>query len=159
MITNQAYIFIIFVIVGFVIGLLFDFFRILRRSIETKDFITYIEDILFCLITGSIILYSIFYFNMFIVILIVALFYLITISNYVIKINVYILTKIIFICKKVVNFICMPLKFIFKNVMKMFKPIKFIIINIRKKVSKKGKKNKKIQKIPKIKRIFNKKVE
>jgi hypothetical protein len=41
----------------------------------------------------------------------------------------------------------------------MFKPIKFIIINIRKKVSKKGKKNKKIQKIPKIKRIFNKKVE
>ena len=40
----------------------------------------------------------------------------------------------------------MPLKFIFKNVMKMFKPIKFIIINIRKKVSKKGKKNKKIQK-------------
>ena len=166
MITNQAYIFIIFVFVGFVIGLLFDFFRILRRSIETKDFITYIEDILFCLITGSIILYSIFYFNngefrmyMFIGILIGALFYLITISNYVIKINVYILTKIIFICKKVVNFICMPLKFIFKNVMKMFKPIKFIIINIRKKVSKKGKKNKKIQKIPKIKRIFNKKVE
>ena len=151
MITNQAYIFIIFVIVGFVIGLLFDFFRILRRSIETKDFITYIEDILFCLITGSIILYSIFYFNngefrmyMFIGILIGVLMYLLTISPYIIKINVYILRKIIFICKKIAEFLILPFRMIYKGISKIFKPIKFIIINVRRKVYKKVNKIKKI---------------
>ena len=36
MISNQAYIFIIFVIVGFVIGIIFDFFRILRKAIKQK---------------------------------------------------------------------------------------------------------------------------
>ena len=43
MITNQAYLFLIFVINGLLIGLLFDFFRILRLSFKTRDFVTYIE--------------------------------------------------------------------------------------------------------------------
>ena len=54
MITNQAYIFIIFVIVGIIVGIIFDFFRILRKSFKTKDFVTYIEDIVFCILTGLI---------------------------------------------------------------------------------------------------------
>ena len=136
MISNQAYIFIIFVIVGGIIGIIFDFFRILRKTIKTKDFMTYLEDILFCIITGIIVLYSIFFFNngefrmyMFIGILIGVLMYLLTISPYIIKINVYILRKIIFICK---------------GMSKIFKPIKFIIINVRRKVYKKVNKIKKI---------------
>ena len=60
MITNQAYLFLIFVINGLLIGLLFDFFRILRLSFKTRDFVTYIEDIIFWIITGIIVLYSIF---------------------------------------------------------------------------------------------------
>ena len=63
MITNQAYLFLIFVINGLLIGLLFDFFRILRLSFKTRDFVTYIEDIIFWIITGIIVLYSIFIFN------------------------------------------------------------------------------------------------
>ena len=63
MIENQAYLFIIFVINGILIGLLFDFFRILRRSFKTNDFMTYVEDIIFWILTGLIILYSIFTFN------------------------------------------------------------------------------------------------
>lgn len=51
MISNQANIFLIFTINGVIIGLLFDFFRILRRSFNTKDIITYIEDILFWILT------------------------------------------------------------------------------------------------------------
>lgn len=51
MINNQANLFLIFTINGVIIGLLFDFFRILRRSFNTKDFVTYIEDILFWLLT------------------------------------------------------------------------------------------------------------
>ena len=143
MITNQAYIFIIFVIVGSIIGIIFDFFRILRKSFKTNDFITYIEDIIFCILTGLILLYSIFKFNsgeiriyMFIGILIGCALYMLTISKYFIKINVFILTTIINLMKKIINIIYIPLKF-FQKILKkiLFKPISFIIINIRKMMS------------------------
>lgn len=57
MITNQAYLFFIFILNGIIIGLLFDFFRILRKTIKTKDIITYLEDFIFWILTGTIILY------------------------------------------------------------------------------------------------------
>ena len=63
MITNQAYLFLIFTVNGIIIGLLFDFFRILRKAMKTKDIVTYIEDFIFWILTGAIILYSIFTFN------------------------------------------------------------------------------------------------
>ena len=63
MVTNQAYLFCIFIINGIIIGVLFDFFRILRKTFKTSDLITYIEDSLFWILTGIIILYSIFVFN------------------------------------------------------------------------------------------------
>ena len=62
MITNQALVFSIFIINGLIIGFIFDIFRILRLSFKTKDIVTYIEDILFWIITGVVILYSIFIF-------------------------------------------------------------------------------------------------
>lgn len=51
MINNQAQLFLIFTINGIIIGLLFDFFRILRKSFNTVDIVTYIEDILFWILT------------------------------------------------------------------------------------------------------------
>jgi len=60
---NQAYIFLIFILNGFLISILFDIFRILRKSFKTKDIITYIQDILFCIFTTSIVLTSIFKFT------------------------------------------------------------------------------------------------
>ena len=36
MIVNQAFIFIIFIVIGVVIGILFDIFRVLRKIIKTK---------------------------------------------------------------------------------------------------------------------------
>jgi len=61
--NSDVYIFFIFILVGFIIGILFDVFRILRRSFKTKDIITYLQDILFWLITGTLILYTTFKFN------------------------------------------------------------------------------------------------
>ena len=61
MVINQASLFLIFVINGIIIGLVFDIFRILRKSFKTSDIITTIEDILFWIITGIIILYSIYW--------------------------------------------------------------------------------------------------
>ena len=143
MITNQAYIFMIFILIGIIIGVIFDFFRVLRKTIKTKDIITYIEDIIFCLLTGIILLYSIFNFNngeiriyMFIALILGIITYILTISKYFIKINVFILKKIIFVLKKILEIIKIHIRFLDKIIHKIFKPISFIIINLRRNLSK-----------------------
>lgn len=135
MVLNQAYLFLIFSITGIVIGLLFDFFRILRKSFKTPNIITYIEDILFWILTGFILLYTIFTFSkgeirlyMFVGIFIGCIIYMLLLSKFIIKINVKILT----IIKKI-----------------FFKPIHFITINIKNlnfKIYSKIKNNIKLQK-------------
>ena len=103
MVNNQAYLFLIFTFDGFIIGLLFDFFRILRKSFKTSDLVTYIQDILFWILTGFLVLYSIFIFNngeirlfMFLGILLGVTLYILTLSQYIIKINVFIISSIYF---------------------------------------------------------------
>lgn len=98
MITNQAFLFLIFTLNGLIIGLLFDIFRILRKSFKTPNFVTYIEDTVFWILTGILILYSIFTFNngeirffMFLGIIIGILLYLLIFSRYIIKINLFII--------------------------------------------------------------------
>ena len=51
-IFSQGQIFIIFLIIGITIGVLFDCFRASRKEFKTSDFITFIEDILFTVISG-----------------------------------------------------------------------------------------------------------
>ena len=140
MAINQAYLFLIFVLDGFIIGLLFDFFRILRKTFKTSDIITYIQDILFWILTGLIVLYSIFVFNngemriyIFLGILIGIVLYILLFSKYVIKINVFIINKIKWFISIILKIIFMPFKFIF-NILKksLLKPISFIFINIKK---------------------------
>lgn len=101
MISNQAYLFLIFTLDGFIIGLVFDFFRILRKSFKTSNLVTYIEDIVFWILTGFLILYSIFTFNngeirffMFFGIAIGIVLYMLMLSNYLIKINISIIKTI-----------------------------------------------------------------
>lgn len=93
MAQNQAYLFLVFSMTGIAIGILFDFFRILRRTIKTSNIITYIEDVLFWILTGLLILYNIWYFNngeiriyMFLGIILGVLIYMSTLSNILIKI-------------------------------------------------------------------------
>ena len=57
-IYNQIYSLLIFTITGIIIGLIFDVFRIARKSFKTSDFITCIEDFVFWIITGAILLLS-----------------------------------------------------------------------------------------------------
>ena len=138
MVTNQALLFLIFIVNGIIIGLLFDFFRILRRSFKTKDFITYIEDILFWVLTGLLLLYSIFTFNngeirlyMFIGAILGCIIYMLSISNFIVKINTKIIISLKNILSKIINIIFIPFKFIIKFFRKILKkPISFIFINI-----------------------------
>ncbi len=140
MITNQTNLFLIFIVNGMLIGLLFDFFRILRKTFKTNDIITYIEDILFWILTGGIILYSIFTFNngeirlfLFIGILLGCIFYMLTLSSYIIKTNTAIINFLKKIIGKILNVILFPIKCILKIIKRiLFKPISFLTINIRK---------------------------
>ena len=159
MITNQAYLFLIFCVNGIIIGLLFDFFRILRRSFKTKDIITYMEDILFWILTGLILLYSIFTFSngeirfyMLLGVFLGCLIYMLMFSKYFININV----KIILVLKKVIgkilSIIIIPIKIIIKFIKKIFfKPINFVTINIKKIKTNYQKKLKNVFKIQKKK--------
>ena len=136
MIMNQIYLFFIFIANGIFIGILFDFFRILRKSFKTSDIITYFEDLLFWILTGISILYFIFVFNngeirlfIFLGIAIGITLYMLIFSSFFIKINVTITTFLKNIISKILGIILIPFKFIKKL---FFKPISFIFINIRK---------------------------
>lgn len=140
MINNQAQLFLIFIVNGIIIGMLFDFFRILRKSFYTIDLVTYIEDFLFWILTGFIILYSIFIFNngeirlyMFLAIILGIIIYLLLFSTHIIKTNVFIIKYIKKFIKSLINISKIPFNYIYKIVRKIFfKPISFIFINIRK---------------------------
>ena len=133
MITNQAYLFLIFIVNGLIIGFLFDFFRILRKSFKTADFITYIEDIIFWILTGLIVLSSIFIFNngeirffIFLGIALGIILYMTIFSSSIVKTLVYLIEiiKKFFCC--IFNFVSIPFKFMWK-----------IIKNIVRKITKK----------------------
>lgn len=144
MIENQAFIFMVFIINGILIGLLFDFFRIMRRTFKTNNIITYIEDFIFWILTGIILLYSIFTFNngeiriyMFLGVLLGITLYMLSISSYVIKINVKIINFIKMIIAKTIEIILYPIKLLLKILKSIFyKPVAFIIINVRKIIKK-----------------------
>lgn len=105
---------IAFTVTGLVIGVLFDVFRILRRSFKTADWLTTLQDILFWILAGSITLFSIFKFNngeirsyIFIGIALGVLIYMLTLSKYIVKYSVIIIKFI----KKIISY---PVNLIFK---------------------------------------------
>ena len=124
-----------FIIIGMILGIIFDIFRILRRIFKTSDILTNIEDILFGVMTGIILLSSIFLINngqlrlyIFIGIFVGILIYLLVFSKFFIKINVWIINYI----KKIILFITKPFIILLKWLKKLFlKPISFIIINLK----------------------------
>ena len=142
--ANQAYNFLIFMLNGCGIGIVFDFFRILRKSFKTPDFVTYIEDILFWLLSGILTLYTLAVFNngeirfyIFVAILLGIAMYILTISKFIIKSSVFIITFAKKILEKIIFLITYPIKLLFNVIKKIFlRPITFIYINIRKILSK-----------------------
>lgn len=139
MVQNQAYLFLVFSLTGVEIGILFDFFRILRRSIKTGNIVTYIQDILFWVLTGILVLYNIWYFNngeirvyMFLGIIIGVLIYMSTLSNIFVKLFTKILSTIIKV-----------LEIPFKTISTIFRKITTVILsfftkNLKKLKIKKG---------------------
>ena len=161
MAINQAYLFLIFALNGIFIGVLFDFFRILRKSFKTINLITNIEDVLFWILTGLSIIYCMYNFSdgnlrifMFLGLILGLLLYMLTLSKFIVKTVV----KIISVIKKFIviifKIIIFPFKIIFNFLEKnLFRPVYLIFIKIQNNMTKKLKnifdninKSKKIQK-------------
>ena len=132
---EQLISFLYSIITGMSLGIIFDIFRILRKSFKTSDIVTNIEDIIFGIVSGIILLTSIFIFNngelrlyLFLGIIFGIIIYMLFISKYFIKINVAIINFI----KKTIILITKPFIFLLKFIKKIFlKPISFICINFK----------------------------
>ncbi len=119
---SQEEVFLLFFIIGIIIGLIFDFFKVLRKSFKTKDIVTFIEDLLFLLISGTLIVLGIIKLNsgevrfyLFLGMFFGILIYSLTIS----KLYVIILYEFVRICKKIIIFFAQ----IFFKLLQMFKNI------------------------------------
>lgn len=108
---SQEQVFILFFIIGTIIGIIFDFFRVIRKAFKGPDYITFIQDILFFILAGIIIISGIIILNsgeirlfLFIAIFFGMLIYFLTISN----LYVIILYEIVNFCKKILKipFLC-----------------------------------------------------
>ena len=147
MAINQAYLFLIFTLNGVFIGLLFDFFRILRKTFKTLNLITYIEDIIFWILTGISIIFCMYKFSdgsirlfMFLGLIFGIILYMLTLSKIIIKMFV----NIINVIKTI---IIIPLKiikrYLLKPIYKIYQKIKTFMTKI-------------VYKVNKIKKIYKK---
>lgn len=140
-IHNQLLNLFIFIVTGMAIGVLFDVFRIIRKSFKTPDFVTYIEDIIFWILAGFILLFTIFTFNngeirvyIFIGLLLGLIIYLLTLSKYFVKISV----SIVCFIKKIIYYpIHIIYTFIKKFIIRPFSSVFKIICNKTTKIIKK----------------------
>lgn len=57
-VTSELISFVYFAIAGMVSGCIFDLFRCKRKNFNTKNFIVYLEDMLFWIIIGGLALYT-----------------------------------------------------------------------------------------------------
>jgi len=150
---NQAYLFLIFILNGIIIGVIFDIFRILRKSFKTPNIVTYIEDVMFWVISAVIVMYSLFVFNngefrayIFIGILLGVCTYMLFFSRFVVNISVTIIEFI----KKCILFIIKAISYPVKMI---YNIIRKIIINPVIKIMTKF--NKMV--VESIKRVYNNK--
>ena len=138
--NNEISVFLIFIIVGILLALLFDIFRILRKSFKTSDLITVIEDICYWIIAGTFLIYSVFVYNngelrlyIFLGIGIGIIFYLAIASKFVISLCVKLINKLKSIIKKLIKILLIPINYVVTFFHKSIsKPISFIIINLKK---------------------------
>ncbi len=142
---------IAFTATGIVIGVLFDIFRILRRSFKTADWLTTLQDILFWILAGFVILFSIFKFNngeirsyIFVGITLGVLIYILIFSKYIVQCSVILIKFIkklisypLNLILKILNFLLInPIKYSAQKISTFFKKIFQNMTKIKKKKEK-----------------------
>ena len=121
MVENQAYLFLVFSLTGIIIGIIYDIFRVLRKSFKTSDIITYFEDILFWIISAIILLYTVIRYTtgelriyMFVGLFLGILIYFKFFSKYIVRFFSNIIKSIISIIIKILLKILLPFNFFYK---------------------------------------------
>lgn len=121
---SQGQIFIFFFIIGIIIGLTFDVFKAIRKCFKTPDKVTFIQDLLFIIISTYLIILGIIKLNsgevrfyLFLGIFLGIIIYFLTISN----ICVIILYVIVEFCKKILEILKM-------NIIKINKILNLIVV-------------------------------
>ena len=121
---SQEQVFILFFIIGIIIGLIFDLFRVIRKCFKVPDYITLIQDILFFISSGVILILGILKINngeirlfLFLAIFFGMLIYFLTISN----MYVIILYEIMNLCKKILKIPFLCFKKIYKSTINLIK--------------------------------------
>ena len=160
--VNQAYLFLIFILNGIFIGIIFDFFRILRRSFNTPNLITYIEDVVFWTISAFSVLYTLFIFNngairgyIFVGLLLGIILYMLFFSKTIMKISVKIILFLKETIGRILKVVISPIKVILKTIKKIVNIFKKNASKCLFKVKNNAKKSLKL----KIKSKNNKKLE
>ncbi len=133
--VDQAKIFLIFIIVGILISFIFDMFRIVRKVYKFTDIMIYIQDILFWILAGLILLFSIFKFNsgsirlyLFFSVFIGAILYTCSISSIITNIGTGVLKVLNTILNYIIKILFIPIKVVHKIICKL-KNKKFISNN------------------------------
>lgn len=130
MIENQVTVFLWTIMIGAILGFVFDFFRILRRKGNTKDIMVYLQDVVFWLIVTIVIIVSTFLINdgelrgyMLFGYILGAVFYILLFSNFIRK----------------------TFSFLVDSIEKIFKVIAGKVSNVVKKIKFTNKNNKKLE--------------
>ena len=134
MTLEQIKIFSIFFILGIIISILFDIFRILRKNIKTNYLFTSIEDCIYIFIVGFLFLRSLIVFcngnirfYIFFAFFIGIITYILTIKNFCgIIISAIIKTIIL-----VIKLILIPIKYLYTGIIKLLNNSKKIKIQIK----------------------------
>lgn len=145
-IYQELFCLFIFIVTGVIVSILFDIFRILRRSFKTADWLTCLQDILFWILAGFVILFSILKFNngeirsyIFFGIALGILLYMLVFSKFIVKYSVIVINAI----KKILSYPIHFLQYIFSTL--VVRPIKSFIHFMQKKLQKGSKTDKKQQ--------------
>ena len=123
---SQEQTFIFFFIIGLILGMMFDIFRVLRKNIKTPDSITFIEDILYITISIVLIILAIIKINngiirfyIFIGITLGIVVYSLTISNLCVIILSVIIKTVIYLLQNIQKYIILITKHIKARIKKV----------------------------------------
>lgn len=137
--SEQTWLFLTTVAAGFVIGFVYDIFRILRKTVPHNDFIVQIEDILYCVAVSLLMFYFMLHRNYgeirFFSIAGAALgmiLYFCTLSPLVMKVSVTViqfLKKVVLTAlgilfwpiKAIIKLLAVPLKWLFRGIFGIFR--------------------------------------
>lgn len=137
-VCDETISFLMFVLIGFIFSIIFDFFRAIRRITKTSNNIIYFQDIIYFIIIGIVLLIAIvnirrdaFRLYLILGIIIGIVMYVSMIGNKIMKIFV----KILKTSKKIKEFLILPLILYMALFSKQLKKIKKYVVGCCKKIS------------------------